>query len=490
MNAESHWALKRPIPFANASGETIPAFAVMAITGLVYENGIAFLACSKPGTTFYREYAVNNMFDVPAGRRGTCFRSGDLRVLYDTGTPAAGEGWGPKPGQWSLAQGFAGFTIGGVVHADKRIAKAFFQPITHVLATTTAAVGAGAATQNYQVYAGTFGSETSAGYSVVPSARNRTGQSLASGEWVWLAWTNNGWELRCLQNRVYHVTLSTGVAAGAAGSVVLPDGRTVSATNWSTGVDLSAGDKALCWQDFSDGAFYLVRTGRDRPVPRWFHARLSAALVSSSGTLDVESVVALDGESAPATIAGVSNPYALSGQQYAFCLVVEDLQGEGGYKLVQVQHVVKEMLVDADWSNEAEKTLSVRAQDFTVMHQGDPKTWQSVVVAESTELVESVNWDGSALTYTTRLAYTFPDSEAGSTEPILASVSIPVVHNVYVSGLNLMQSRTYYVQVLAAAGSAEQVIALGDQCDAPAESVVPDEPVDHSSEFSPPPTES
>lgn len=270
MNGESPWAAKRPIPFMNVSGETIPAFAALAITGVSYESGIAYLLCDKPGTTLVRAYAVNNMFDVPAGLRGTCFRTGDVRVLCDEGTPAAGEGWGPRPGQWSLAQGYPGFTMQGVVDGEHGIAKALAEPIGGLLIKTTAPVASGASTSNYRVYTGTQGSEADAGFTSVPAALNRSGQSLAADEWAWLEWTNNGWELRSTQNRVYPVTLVGAIAAGGSSTVVLPDGRAVNASNWSTDTLLAAGDRCLCWQDFSSGAFYLIKSGGAATDRVWY----------------------------------------------------------------------------------------------------------------------------------------------------------------------------------------------------------------------------
>ena len=101
MNHDNPHSLARPLPFRNVSGETVPAFAVMAIQGLSTENGMAVLQCGQPDTTFRRHYAVNGIQDVPAGRRGSCFRAGDVRVSYGSGTPEPGEGWGPKPGSWA-----------------------------------------------------------------------------------------------------------------------------------------------------------------------------------------------------------------------------------------------------------------------------------------------------------------------------------------------------------------------------------------------------
>jgi hypothetical protein len=44
-----------------------------------------------------------------------------VKVLYDTGTPAAGETWGPSPNSWAASKGYPGFTCLGVVDATARI---------------------------------------------------------------------------------------------------------------------------------------------------------------------------------------------------------------------------------------------------------------------------------------------------------------------------------------------------------------------------------
>ncbi|MEX0675970.1 MAG: hypothetical protein WD063_02765 [Pirellulales bacterium] len=495
MNSESPWATKRPIPFKNVSGETIPAFAAMAITGLAYENGIAFLECDKPGTAFAREYAVNNIYDVPADRRGTCFRAGDLRVLYDSGTPAAGAGWGPKPGQWSLAHGFPGFTLEGVVHADKRIAKAFFEPITQVLAKTTASVGAGATTQSYRVYAGPFGSETDAGFTTVPAAHNRTAQSMDADEWAWLVWTNDGWELRCLQNRVYHVTyLGGGIAAGATGSVTLPDGRTVTATNWSTDTTIDTNDKCLCWQDFTNSAWYLVKSGGGGTDRVWYGTAVDPMAPGATGTVtksdsttpeatnwsDDVSIQTSDkifiwldsfdnnhyciksGGAVcrwfNATITGspadlhsadashqVTTYEALDGGAHPGVITGVNkyrLSGQVGDEVsiaqnlaagtYQIQQVRHVVKTLVQNIDWTSPNLRKTTQDVTVMHEAAPAAPANILTAVLTEYVVDVNYNAgtNALSYDTRQALVFVDAAGTSGNAILTAQDIDVVTDV------------------------------------------------------------
>ncbi|REK19176.1 MAG: hypothetical protein DWQ37_01935 [Planctomycetota bacterium] len=288
MSFPSSQGPSRPIPFQNVSGETIPAYGAMAVTGVVHDGGVAFLACDKPNTTFRREYAVNGVHDVAPGRRGSCCRAGDVRVLCeDAGDAEPGQGWGPKPGQWTLARGFPGYTVLGTAQLDGAhdIVRAACEPLTQALVKTTQEVAAQATTTDYRVYAGTLGSEVDAGFSAVPAARNRAGAALAADEWAWLAWTNDGWELRTAHNRLYPVTLSGNVADGGTLAVTLPDGRGVTATNWS-GATLTAG-RALAWQSFADGAWYLMgtRSGEAGGGSVWHGTAVDAIAPGASATV-------------------------------------------------------------------------------------------------------------------------------------------------------------------------------------------------------------
>jgi hypothetical protein len=199
MNHDSPHALARPLPFRNMTGEPIPAFAVMAVLGVSFEHGIAFLKCGKPDATFRRHYAINGMQEVAAGRRGTCYRSGDVRALYDEGTPAPGESWGLRPGSWKLNKGFPGAAILGIVDGDLHLVRVDCDPITNLLAKTTATVPIAASTTAYRLYAGTPGSEIDAGFTAVPNALNHSGLPIGSGEWVHLTWIDDAWQIQPLR---------------------------------------------------------------------------------------------------------------------------------------------------------------------------------------------------------------------------------------------------------------------------------------------------
>jgi hypothetical protein len=74
--------------------------------------------------------------------------------------------------------------------------------------------------------------------------------------------------IRIEENEVFHVTIpSPGVGAGMTIALTLPDGRSVTATNWSADTALSSGDKALCFKDLTDGTSLIVRAAAPSALP-------------------------------------------------------------------------------------------------------------------------------------------------------------------------------------------------------------------------------
>ncbi len=103
------------VPFLNNSGETVPPWGVMEVTGST--GGIVDIR--KPTTAFKRMYLVNGDSEVGNGVVGTgTWLNDDLGgyALYETGSsPAYGEQWGAKPAQWTLSKNRPGFEIIGSV---------------------------------------------------------------------------------------------------------------------------------------------------------------------------------------------------------------------------------------------------------------------------------------------------------------------------------------------------------------------------------------
>ena len=101
---------QRPAQFKNDSGGTIPAFACMKVDDgdkHAIGPGVPYFLATKPGTTLLTDrFAMNGPRPVASNDHGECYLSGHVRALYNTGTPAAGDAYGPTPGQWYLTKNY------------------------------------------------------------------------------------------------------------------------------------------------------------------------------------------------------------------------------------------------------------------------------------------------------------------------------------------------------------------------------------------------
>jgi hypothetical protein len=101
---------QRPASFRNDSGETIPAYGCMKLTsGDKYSSGppVPFFVASKPGSTLLTDrFAMNGPRPISSGGFGQCYLSGQVKALYNTGSPAAGDSYGPTPGEWYLTKDY------------------------------------------------------------------------------------------------------------------------------------------------------------------------------------------------------------------------------------------------------------------------------------------------------------------------------------------------------------------------------------------------
>jgi hypothetical protein len=126
------------LPFVNNQGSSIPPYSVIDTTSgfqMAGEEEVFF--GTQPGTTFSKSYAVTWGSDSPSPDGGMLTFEGPVRVAYDTGTPAMGECWGPKNGQFTVSKGYPGFEVVGVVDSGNKIVLVKLAPITSLLAKTT-----------------------------------------------------------------------------------------------------------------------------------------------------------------------------------------------------------------------------------------------------------------------------------------------------------------------------------------------------------------
>jgi len=173
--------------------EEIPAFGCMAVIGMEADDKRVIIKVAKPSTTFRRQYLFNGPRAIPANGRTSIRDRQFVTGLYDSGTPANGDAYGPTPNQWYLTKGYpAVFTVADIEDATgKRIVGRQYE-INTVLGKTNAA-HAKSASGTINLWAGTAGSETII-TSMTISAYNRFA-ALATGKWCVADWINGQWYL-------------------------------------------------------------------------------------------------------------------------------------------------------------------------------------------------------------------------------------------------------------------------------------------------------
>ncbi|HEY1603844.1 MAG TPA: hypothetical protein VGG64_29855 [Pirellulales bacterium] len=100
----------RWLGWRNDGSSTCPAHGVVRITGNTQigtgDPAVRIITGDQPSTTFSRLYAINSGVPVEDGDTGWLTFDSGAEVAYDTGTPAYGDGWGPKPSQWTLTKNY------------------------------------------------------------------------------------------------------------------------------------------------------------------------------------------------------------------------------------------------------------------------------------------------------------------------------------------------------------------------------------------------
>jgi hypothetical protein len=174
--------------FRNDSGETAPAFCLLRKIGAYELYGEAIYKCGKPNATFQRVYLINGPCDVPAGGFGNCYQWTPAYALFDAGTtPAAGESWGAKPGDWKLWPHRPGFLIEAAAGdcPDGRVLVQ--QEIVREFLGKTDGAHSVDASGTISLYMGVQGSETDSTYDI--TAWNKYAD-IGSGKWCSGSWIN------------------------------------------------------------------------------------------------------------------------------------------------------------------------------------------------------------------------------------------------------------------------------------------------------------
>ncbi len=130
----------RPLHVRNDSGEIIPPFAVMRITGEATVSGMAVYTVSKPNTAFQRRYLVNGPAAIKVGAIGQCNDGHfvDLDITYSSGVA----NYGPTPNAWKVVADRYGFELLKTPTASGKY-RAVHKPINAILFRVNATISSG-----------------------------------------------------------------------------------------------------------------------------------------------------------------------------------------------------------------------------------------------------------------------------------------------------------------------------------------------------------
>ena len=121
-----------PIFFTNDSGEEIPAYACMQVTGTEEIGGQNYLVVDKPADTDGTAggYIFNGPRAVADDAEGVAQVEQVVRAYKNTGTVTGGEKWSPVVNQWYIAQVDGGpFICCGADDVDDDVLKVFAQGV-------------------------------------------------------------------------------------------------------------------------------------------------------------------------------------------------------------------------------------------------------------------------------------------------------------------------------------------------------------------------
>lgn len=104
-----------PFLVHNDSGEEIPAYACMQVTGTEEIGNQNYLVVNKPAddTGEAGWFVFNGPRAIAADEEGVIQKGPVYRGFKNSGTPAAGEIWGPTSGQWYLSTDGSLFRVFG-----------------------------------------------------------------------------------------------------------------------------------------------------------------------------------------------------------------------------------------------------------------------------------------------------------------------------------------------------------------------------------------
>ncbi len=109
--------------FLNDSGSTIPAYGIFYDDDMTVSQYHPIVTAKQCSTSVWSwNWYVNGDRDVEDGDRGQYQTTPFVKLLYDTGTPALNDGYGPKPGQFEASKDYPmQFICRGILNEDDQV---------------------------------------------------------------------------------------------------------------------------------------------------------------------------------------------------------------------------------------------------------------------------------------------------------------------------------------------------------------------------------
>jgi hypothetical protein len=191
-------------PVRNESGEEIPAFACMQLSGvaLVDDNTYGFAAVKPTRFGAQYQHVFNGPTPIPTGKTGVAVCGEIVAALYDTadGVPTVLESLGPRSGGWKLKRNTGGFALGAFSFADEStpadVVQVMSQPMLTMIAKADSGLSKGS-TGSVSIYWREDGDPlatlTDTGVDITVISRYA---NVATGKYVQLSWMPwEAWEV-------------------------------------------------------------------------------------------------------------------------------------------------------------------------------------------------------------------------------------------------------------------------------------------------------
>lgn len=182
-------------------GGAVPPFSCLQIAGLAPQADTVFLTARQFDGTGTGVFAFSGPGPVAAGAQGSCTMDYPAIVTYDSSaTPAVGDTWTAKSGQYSLTKGSAGaangFLVVGPIDTTRQTMwvvpnGAASMAVVQIDTTNSVYTGSGSPTAGQLVTARSDGTFSGVLQSLTPGTSSfRTGSPWTAGASCWLAFVD------------------------------------------------------------------------------------------------------------------------------------------------------------------------------------------------------------------------------------------------------------------------------------------------------------